>query len=107
MSNQCWKDLEELERDASAMDRVREIFDRFDIEPGIKFDSIRREVSGNLEAARDKARWVGIKSELDDLERRLSGNLVPDSFTFLTPVVHALVLYVRHLEVLAGVVKRI
>lgn len=101
--SQIKDEMEGLEKDVEAMDRVKEVLQRYDFQPGFQYESIRKQAVRDLEAAKEKACWYGIRSEIDVLCKRLEKDPTPDYFTIKPGVVSTLVQYIRHLEEKAGI----
>lgn len=95
--------MEGLEKDVEAMDRVKEVLQRYDYQPGFQYESIRKQVVRDLEAAKEKACWYAIRLEIDVLCKRLEEDTTLDYFTIKPGVVSTLIQYIRHLEEKAGV----
>ena len=95
--------MEGLEKDVEAMDRVKEVLPRYEYQPGFQFEQVRRQIVRDLEAAKEKARWYGIRSEIDNFAKLLAIDPTPDYFTIKPGVVSTLVQYIRHLEEKAGI----
>ena len=101
--SQIKEELECFEKDLEALIRTEDVMSRYGLKSTILFESVKSSINENIEEVKEKACWFGIRSEIDDLAKRLTKDPTPDCFTVKTPTMSALIGYIRHLETKAGV----